>query len=566
MTSTPVRRLVNAVLITVPILVFAVVAWQHRWMTDDGFINLRVVQQLRAGNGPVYNTGQRVEAFTSPLWIGVLTVGDLITPFRLEWVAVLAGIAGSVTGFGFAIAGSMRLWRTFEPDAVLVPLGALIPLALYPMWFFSSSGLEGGLVFGRLGLSVFLLGRWAQRRDHALSGWTAAILGLGWVIRPELVVLSAAFLGAVLLGQAGRSWGSRLRLGAAMFAIPFAYQVFRMGYYGSLLANTAYAKNAGASHWHRGYRYLADFVGTYELWIPIVVLAAAAYLPMLLALRASQQRRPALVALAFAVGGGLNVIYIVKVGGDYIHARLLLPALFALCVPVAVVAVRRRYLAALAVVPWSVVCGLAIRPAATYRVTLDSRENLVTVHQILGTTPQKAFNWFTGRGIYWDDRRLPYRPAPGLNRPTVGRNFIGVFGYALGPKVEVLDALGLADALTARFITSREGAAGHEKPIPPPWAAARLTSSGSHTSPKDFRSSGLFAIDPLIPETHGARFQQQVHIARTVLQCRSVTDFEQRVTAPMSVGRFFDNLGASLRSNSFSIPPDPAAARRKLCS
>lgn len=566
MLTEPVRRRLTATLCTLPILVFALVVWQHRWMTDDGFINLRVVQQIRAGNGPVYNTGQRVEAFTSPLWIGVLTVGDLITPFRLEWVAVLSGIAGSVAGFGFAIAGSVRLWRTVEPDAVLVPLGVLIPLALYPMWFFASSGLEGGLVFGWLGLSVFLLGLWAQREDQSLGSWTAAILGLGWVIRPELVLLSVAFLGAALVGQSGQSWRSRLRVGAAMFAIPFAYQVFRMGYYGSLLANTAYAKNAGASHWHRGYRYLADFVGTYELWIPIVLLAAAAYLPMFLSLRATRRPRPALVALAFAIGGGLNVIYIVKVGGDYIHARLLLPALFAMCIPVAVVAIKRRYLVALAVVPWSVVCGLAIRPAATYRVTLDNRENLVTVNQILGTTPQKAFAWFTGRGIYWDDRRLPYRPARDLDRPTVGRNFIGVFGYALGPNVDVFDALGLADPLTARFITLREGAPGHEKPIPPPWAAARLTSSGSRTSPKDFRSSGLFAITPLIPETHGARFQQQVRIARTVLRCRSITDFEKRVTEPMSVGRFFDNLGASLRSNSFSIPPDPAAARRKLCS
>ena len=33
---------------------------------DDGFINLRVVSQIKAGNGPVFNAGERVEAATSP--------------------------------------------------------------------------------------------------------------------------------------------------------------------------------------------------------------------------------------------------------------------------------------------------------------------------------------------------------------------------------------------------------------------------------------------------------------------------------------------------------------------
>ena len=42
--------------------------WTRRWMSDDGLIVLRTVRNILAGNGPVFNAGERVEANTSTLW------------------------------------------------------------------------------------------------------------------------------------------------------------------------------------------------------------------------------------------------------------------------------------------------------------------------------------------------------------------------------------------------------------------------------------------------------------------------------------------------------------------
>ena len=58
----------------VPALIVAAGGWQHRWMDEDAFINLRIVDQIFAGHGPVFNAGERVEAATSPLWLAVLVV------------------------------------------------------------------------------------------------------------------------------------------------------------------------------------------------------------------------------------------------------------------------------------------------------------------------------------------------------------------------------------------------------------------------------------------------------------------------------------------------------------
>jgi len=46
--------------------------WRQRWIADDGLIEARVVRQILAGHGPVFNPGERVEANTSALWTWLL--------------------------------------------------------------------------------------------------------------------------------------------------------------------------------------------------------------------------------------------------------------------------------------------------------------------------------------------------------------------------------------------------------------------------------------------------------------------------------------------------------------
>ena len=62
-------------------------------MSDDGFIHLRVVEQVAAGHGPVFNVGERVEASTSPLWVALLVLAHPVTGVALPWKAVVIGIA-----------------------------------------------------------------------------------------------------------------------------------------------------------------------------------------------------------------------------------------------------------------------------------------------------------------------------------------------------------------------------------------------------------------------------------------------------------------------------------------
>ena len=71
----------------------------------------------------MFNAGERVETFTSPLWMTVLTVGDLVSPLRLEYTAVVLSIGCVTLGLCCATVGSARLARLDRPDHVQLPSG-----------------------------------------------------------------------------------------------------------------------------------------------------------------------------------------------------------------------------------------------------------------------------------------------------------------------------------------------------------------------------------------------------------------------------------------------------------
>ena len=74
-------------------------AWQRRWIADDGLIVLRTVRNLLAGNGPVFNQGERVEANTSTLWTYLMYLGGCGRR------ADAAGVRGAGAGAGAQRAG-----------------------------------------------------------------------------------------------------------------------------------------------------------------------------------------------------------------------------------------------------------------------------------------------------------------------------------------------------------------------------------------------------------------------------------------------------------------------------
>lgn len=581
--ATP-HLLESATVLSIPIFTVAALAWHRRWMSDDGFINVRVVENLFAGHGPVFNVGERVEVGTSTLWLVLLSLGHAVTPFlAISRVAVYGGLLATVLGLVAVTVGASVLWRRLGRGGPFLPLGTVVLAALPPFWDFATSGLETGLAFLWLGGSFLLLAlrlasvppRGGERRPAWQPLWPALVIGLGPLVRPDLTLIAAA-LGLALLAQSRRSWTSWAGAAAVAFALPGLYEVLRAGYYATLVPNTALAKGAGSSMWAEGLRYVADFAGLYVLALPLLVTALILGAPALAATLRRRDLAAAALLAAPVLGGVLHALFVIRVGGDFMHGRFLLPATFSILMPVAVVAtgsvLRERLqvlVPLLVVVPWAVVVAAEVRPdysgvgaggiadERSFYSTYSGKPNPVLIGDYELAAGGRGFH---AQGVAARDRaargeRLLLDGGPqivdegGIQYPVadgyglvVRTGNIGVFGVVAGPRVFVADGLSLASALGARLEVplAADARIGHAQVVPLEWDLARYAQPS--------------AQDP-----------QPVQDARAALQCTDLARLDAAITAPMTPGRFLRNLRDAPSLTRLSIPLDPAEARATFC-
>jgi arabinofuranosyltransferase len=549
-------RVVRNLLTALPAVVILIGGWLHRWTNEDAFINFRIVDQILAGHGPVFNTGERVEAFTSPLWLGVLviirvTLGAVLS---FQWATLVVTLALATAGFAIAALTTRRVHPAGES---VVPIGLLTMAAVPVVWDFATSGLEIGLVWFWIACCWSVLVRagqgaaWTRRRSIG----ALLVLGLGPVVRPDLGLMSVCFVAAWLFIM--KPALPRMAVDVVVaFSIAIAYQVFRMGYYASLIPTTALAKDAGGGHLRQGIKYALDLSRPYALWIPLLLVVG------LIARTLARSPKPLQVAIvAMTAAGVLHAAYMVVIGGDYIHGRLLLPALFAFVVPAAVgwpsgLVVARRPVIAGAVVAiasiWAVTCAgwlryhnqrtLMLAPITNWRdlsprPLVEPRENRTAFWS--GAQIAKAYERGERGTIPLLGNRVIRTGDP--TKLVVILGSIGLAGFNAGIHVRVVDLGGLAEPLAARTNPVPGRPAGHRKQIDGAWHTAR------------------FGVPDLAPDP------RKVVAARAALRCAPLSSLLAAIDKPLTPGRFVGNMVHSFQFTQMRIPQNPIEAERKFC-
>ena len=558
-----------------PAALYGLLGWTHRWTADDAFINFRVVDQLLHGNGPVFNAGERVEAYTSPLWLGILSIPSAIAGVRhVPWIALSVGLPLAVAGLALATLGALALARRDElAGALPLPLGALAFAVLPPAWDFASSGLETGLSFAWLGACfagaavLYRRGEWRRGRLSSARAWDglAVLAGLGVLVRPDFGIFSLGFLALAIVLPGRPTLRTALWRVALAVALPLAYELFRMAYFAELVPNTALAKEAGSTDWSRGWTYLWDTLEPYVLLAPLLALTAWSGFRAVTAARAGD-RGVALLRGGPPAAGLLHLLYVVAIGGDFMHGRMVLPGLFAILMPVAVVPVRwsaRDVVLAAGVAAWALVCGLSLRlgyvlsskgisDERAYYVNSSHNGHPVTLRDYRGL-PGSYYGTLAHARAARGERVLTFA---GLGRPDLPlrpeeKRFvavgavIGVYGFAAGVDVRVADLLGIGDPLAARLRIVHRSRAGHEKFIPLEWVVARFADPARTTLPI-VRSRATLA-------------------AGRDLRCPELRDLLHAIDKPLTLSRALSNLGFSFTSTTLRFPPNPIAAGRELC-
>ncbi|WP_442945630.1 flagellar motor control protein ZomB [Nocardia sp. SSK8] len=573
-------------------VIFAVGAWNRRWIADDGLIVLRTVRNLLAGNGPVFNMDERVETNTSTAWTYVVWFFSWLTQARLEYVVLGVALTVSLLAVVFAMLGTARLWGG-SATQLLLPAGVLVYIALPPARDYATSGLESGLVICWVGLLWWLMIRWSQAavvRVPSLLG-LVFLAGLAPLVRPEATLIGVLALGMIFLAPMPefRFGPTALRALIVFVAgiVPVAYQIWRMGYYGLPYPNTAVAKDAGGAKWGQGLTYLWDLVGPYYLWIPLLVLLIAGIvagiargfaLPRLSVggVRA-WLRSPSAVVVMVLASGLLLTVYAVRVGGDFMHGRMLLTQLFLLLLPVAVVPLRlprdgspkdwsfvALLVALLGAVGWSL---FAANTTAIKTGTKISSSGIVDerVYYVLNTghdhpiLAEDYLDYPRMRAMVEDIAANPngglllnspsftfwYLDPPPQPIPEDGAGHtvyflnLGMTSMNVPLGVRVIDPMGLAYPLAAHSDRLADGRIGHDKSLYPDWVVV---------------DSGMVDIHPWMPWYMDEKWVSQ---ARAAMSCPQTQALLISTRDPMTFDRFKHNLRHALSFAKYRIDRVP---------
>ena len=458
-TPSTLRRVLGSI----ATLVYLAILFRTAWISDDAAITLRTVLNVTHGFGLTFNIAERVQTFTHPLWLGVLTAGYFVTG-NVFVVAFAATMICSAVAFWIAVTRAASPIQAVLAAVVLVFSQAFVD--------FSTSGLENPLANVLLaGFVILFLNDGMDRRR-----WLTGLWGLGallYLTRPDIVLLVLPML---LLA----SWRVRrprtIAVAVLVGTLPAAaWTLFALVYYGFPFPNTAYAKLAmGIDPGElrtQGLLYLFDSIDRDPITLTTIAFAAVV---------AVAQGKA--VARALAAGIVVYLVYVVSIGGDFMAGRFLAVPVFAAVLLLGKLASGPKALW----VPSAAVLALVGTAGVHMPLWSNSR---------FDDAAPKPSGVVDERAVYFHDKSLllakrgTFRDPDWPSTPKAAGKFgvintcglMGAAGLEFGPYIHLLDECALADPLLARLpaVFNPEWRTGHYRRMVPGGYKESLESSSN---------------------------------------------------------------------------------------
>jgi arabinofuranosyltransferase len=422
------------------VLIFVFLILKSAWVVDDAFITFRTIDNFIHGLGLVWNTGDRVQAYTHPLWLFVIAVAYFVT-HEAYYTCIVFGLVCTV----IAVILAKRISETAGTGHYSWLLG--ISLLSFSKAFidYSTSGLENPLIYFLMAMFFFFYFRPVQTSKTIFL--LSVITALGTLTRMDAFLFFAIPLCHAM-------WTAYAAEGRKVFGlflkgfIPFfVWEAFSVFYYGFPFPNTAYAKlNTGISTLlliQQGMKYLV-----HSLRIdPVTLTMITAGLIIAFIQRKPKPRMLALGVLCY-------LLYVISIGGDSMSGRFLAAPFF----------------------------GMVL--VMMYSITLTPRSSAWMIIPMLGLMLISPANPWRADAFYdrtrtaidavndIDDTRGGYYQSTGLFRASATQNHVGIargqelkeqdvpvfvysiigyLGYYAGPRVYIVDIWALADPLLARL-------------------------------------------------------------------------------------------------------------------
>ncbi|HEX5660139.1 MAG TPA: hypothetical protein VFX59_23250 [Polyangiales bacterium] len=400
------------------------------WVTEDAYITLRTVDNWVNGHGLTWNIDERVQAYTHPSWMFLLSAAYYVTREAFTTTILL----------GFLTTAAAALTVVHFARSAGHAVAAVVLLTLSRGFIeFSTGGLENPL--SHL-LIITFIGLYTMRVAPLWQlALTAAVLAMTRI--DAMIVVLPALLHASYLDLRTRSWKETLRSLALGFAPFAAWEAFSLFYYGFPFPNTAYAKlNTGLPRNEVIKQGLVYWISNLAWDAPLHVVALFGVATALF----QRRRRDVFIALGLL---GYE-LYVINIGGDFMYGRFFTIPFFtgACLIAISELPLEDPLRAGAVVLPFAF---FFLQPLALEVMPLPGTNN--------GVADERSF--------YRDDaslvlstrtRNMPSHIWTGIGRDLKARNEkvfsfdnIGFLGFAAGPGVHIFDQLALADPLLARL-------------------------------------------------------------------------------------------------------------------
>ena len=216
----------------------------RRWFSlfDDAMVSMRYARNLAAGDGLVWNPGERVEGLTNVLWTLWMAVlhSAPVHESKLALLVQLTSLALLVANLFVVRALALRLSGGSRGAA----LGAVALTASYmPLNNWALQGMEVGVLALLLSAATLLGLRALDRARTPLAAFV--LLGIATFARLDMAVPLLIFTGFLVAADRERRW-RHLATGLGMAMLCVGLQTaLRLWYYGDPLPNTYYLKMTG---------------------------------------------------------------------------------------------------------------------------------------------------------------------------------------------------------------------------------------------------------------------------------------------------------------------------------
>jgi len=431
------KRAVAGVLVILMLVLFSVVLFRSAWLCDDAYITYRVVDNFVNGYGLRWNTVERVQVYTHPLWMFLNAALYLITR-EVFFTSIFLSLLISVC--------VLILYSKFVASSNYAAVIGIAILTFSKAFMdFSTSGLENPMT--HLLLILFFIFYFNVKEETKKIFIVSLVAGLAAFNRMDTVLF---YIPAIIyLIYTSRYKIKSIYISLSSF-IPFIlWELFSLFYYGFLFPNTAYAKlSTGIEETllmqHGLLYYIKNFFFDPITLVNIAISIAVSFCKI---------RKG---YLPIAIGMLLYLVYILRIGGDFMLGRYF-SALLLLAVMIITHSSFTKFK-----MSW---CFMLI-----FIIFLS----LMTPYPTILTTSKygvgRNFENISGKIL---DNRGYYNKSMGL-LPVLGfgevdidkpedvfkgihyRSFsiqyaIGCKGFAIGPNNHILDVNALSDPLLARI-------------------------------------------------------------------------------------------------------------------